>query len=565
MKVRWGRVIMAFVVLGLGCGALALVLRSGLLEGLGSGGSVADPDLPRPTERGGQQRASDRGSNSSDSSAPAGSNSAERIPAGDLRPFRVLSLGYTPYMATLVHMDAGDYLEKLGYDLQLVDVYDEAVGLDEAGQCQALQSGDYQALATTLDATRKCGQGVLMAIPLGQSAGNDKIVVKEQVETWNDVFEHAVAYTDASVSQYMACFASHSANQPIRLGEPYGDAAEAVDAFINSGAEQNILSVVAWEPEAGRALAEVPGSKVLLSSKNVRILWDVIEFSAAQVKDDRAPFQAFTKAYYQALLDLTRDPAAALGRIQAWQAREDAPAGLVTVTELEAFKADMDNEAFATLRDAQILMSEQSTVLNRLDEAGFYWDYCGVELPEVANLATLIDPSFVTELADAEPALRGQASELPSAEAFQVSDFTDAAAVTDAQIQAAQVIFQQGVNIEFQANRTDFKNPAAAYETLQNAVRFLRTCRDCVLQVQGGAAYPGQRICPSCDQASSDGLAVSRGRKVYDELRQRFDVPEAQLRLLDSPHSPQFPGSNAEEELRQDRRTFLTGLQLGGR
>lgn len=563
MKVRWGRVFLALLVLVLGCGFVGLALRSGILGPMSSGGgSVTDPDLPRPTERGSQRAASDR-----DSDAPASSvgDGGSRVDPGNLEPFRVLSLGYTPYMATLVHMDAGDYLEKLGYDLQLVDVYAEGAELDEAGQCQALKAGDYEALATTLDATRKCGEGVVMAIPLGQSAGNDKIVVKEQVQTWNDVFEHAVAYTDASVSQYMACFASHSANQPIRQGQPFADAAEAVDAFINSGAEQNILSVVAWEPEATRALAEVPGSKVLLSSKNVRILWDVIEFSAERVEQNRAPFQAFTKAYYQALQDLTRDPAAALGRIQAWQAREDAAPGLVTVTEPQAFRADLDNEAFATLRDAQILMTEQSTVLNRLDEAGFYWDYCEVAPPPVSNLATLIDPSFVTELADAEPGLRGQAAELPSAEAFQVSDFTDAAAVTDAQIQAAQVIFQQGVNIEFQANRTDFKNPAAAYEVLQNAVRFLRTCRDCVLQVQGGAAYPGQRICPSCDQASSDQLAVSRGKKVYDELRQRFDVPEPQLRMLDTPHSPQFPGSNAEEELRQDRRTFLTGLQLGGR
>jgi len=560
MKIRWGRVILAILFLSLGCGVVAyLSLRqtdlTTILPGGGdSGVTVGDENPPS----GGSERPTARTSSSQGDSQP-------RVPSGDLEPFRVLSLGYTPYMATLVHMDAGDYLEKLGYDLQLVDVYAEDVNLDESGQCQALKDGDYEALATTLDATRKCGEGVVMAIPLGQSAGNDKIIVKPGVETWNDVFEHSVAFTDASVSQYMACFASHSANQPIRLAEPFGDAAEAVDAFINSGAEQNIQSVVAWEPEATRALQKVPGSRVILSSKDVRILWDVIEFSKDRVSKDTAPFTAFTKAYYQALQDLTRDKASTVARIADWQGREGSAPGLVTTTDLAAFTTDMDNEAFATLRDAQILMEEQRTVLNRLEEAGFYWQYCGVTLPAVSNLAALIDPRFVQDLAAAEPSLRGQANELPSKEAFQVSDFTDAAAVTDAQIQAAQVIFEQGVNIEFQPNRTDFKNPAAAYDVLQNAVRFLRTCRDCILQVQGGAAYPGSGICPSCSPADSDSLAVDRGRRVYDELGKRFDVPEAQLRLMDQPHAPQFPGSNKEAELSQDRRTFLTGLKLGGR
>lgn len=560
MKIRWGRVILAILFLSLGCGVFAyLSLRGNTLTSLMPGGGTGAPTGDRQPASGDMQRPTARTSGGGQGAPEA------RVPAGDLEPFRVLSLGYTPYMATLVHMDAGDYLEKLGYDLQLVDVYAEDVDLDEAGQCEKLKAGDYEALATTLDATRKCGEGVVMAIPLGQSAGNDKIIVKPGVETWNDVFEHSVAFTDASVSQYMACFASHSANQPIRLAEPYGDAAEAVNAFINSGAEQNIQSVVAWEPEATRALQQVPGSRVILSSKNVRILWDVIEFSKDRVSQNTEPFTAFTKAYYQALQDLTRDKASAVARIVDWQRREGSAAALVTTTDLAAFTADMDNEAFATLRDAQILMAEQSTVLNRLDEAGFYWQYCGVSLPAVSNLAALIDPRFVQDLAAAEPSLRGQANELPSQEAFQVSDFTDAAAVTDAQIQAAQVIFEQGVNIEFQPNRTDFKNPAAAYDVLQNAVRFLRTCRDCILQVQGGAAYPGSGICPSCAPADSDSLAVDRGKRVFDELGKRFDVPEAQLRLMDQPHAPQFPGSNKEAELSQDRRTFLTGLQLGGR
>jgi len=51
---------------------------------------------------------------------------------------------------------------------------------------------------------------------------------------------------------------------------------------------------------------------------------------------------------------------------------------------------------------------------------------------------------------------------------------------------------------------------------------------------------------------------------IVEHARQR---PAAQLDVArhDFPHAPQFAGSNDEQQLRQDRRTFLTGLQLGGR
>ena len=574
MRIRWGRVILASTLV-LGCGLLAAwwALGSYLSSQVAPGvtdwirDQAAAPSGPDATAAAGgtgppasgEQPGGDQPAAGSAPGAAGGARDDSGRP-----PFKVLTLQYTPYMATLAHIDAGGYMEALGYDLQLYDVYSDAVDLDEAGQCQAVKDGVYQALATTVDATRKCGEGVAVGIPVGQSAGNDAIIVKPGVETWNDIFEHAVAFTGYSVSEYMACFASHSANQPMKLPLRYDDAGAAVDAWINSGAEQNILSVVAWEPEASRALATVPESRVILSSKDVRVLWDVIELATAQAQADPKPFEAFTRAYYQALVDLTRDPDAALARIVAWAGDDPGRQALLATTDAAEFRRQLDKEAFATLRDAAQLMQNRQTLLNRLDEAAFYWQYCNVEVPAVASAEALILPQFVTQAHD-DAALLGQPNERPSAEIFQVSDFTNAAAVTDAQILQARVLFQKGVEIEFLPNRTDFRDPATAFATLGDAVRFLRTCQDCVLQIEGGAAYPGSAICPNCTPAESDTLAVARGQRVYDELRGGFDVPEAQLYLIDRPHAPQFPGSNDEGQLRQDRRTFLTGYQLGGR
>lgn len=579
MRIRWGRILLGLFVLIIGCGALATVLFTvGGIEMTGDpsgpdGGSVFDRSGDGSGDDGaaGDEREDDASTAGSRQGGPSGSSGAPASSVGaggpgdrpDLPPFRVLTLAYTPYMATLVHMDAGGYMEARGYDLQLFDVYDPEIDLDEEGQCEALKSGEYDGLATTVDATRKCGPGVAAAIPIGQSAGNDAIVVKPDVDTWSEIFDYAIAFTGYSVSEYMACFASHTAAAPMRQVIRTDEAAEAVDLWINSGPEQDIASVVAWEPEVSRALDAVPGSRAILSSRDVRILWDVIEFPTAKVESDPAPFAAFTAAYYAALLDLTNDPGAAMRRMVEWAGDDEGRQALLTTTVPEVFEGDLSLEAFATLRDAAFLMENRAALLSRLEEAGFYWRYCGVDVPDVDDLSALIAPDFVLA-ARQNNALLGQPNERPGTQVFQVTDFTNAEAVSDQEIEGARVLFETGVDIEFLANRTDFRDPEAALETLANAVRFLRTCGDCVLEVQGSSAFPGGALRRSFTEADADALALQRGRRVYEELRLRFDVPEAQIVFVEAPRQRRFTGSVEEGELRLDRRTYLTGYQLAG-
>ncbi len=568
MRIRWSRILLGLFVLIVGCGALAVVLAT-----FGSFDTAVDQGQTESGDESGSENESDetvrktepssRGTSVGDRAPASSSGSESASDRDDLPPFRVLTLQYTPYMATLAHMDAGGYMEKLGYDLQLFDVYSDEIDLGEEGQCEALKSGEYDGLATTIDATRKCGEGVVAAIPIGQSAGNDAIVVKPDVGTWSEIFDYAIAFTGYSVSEYMACFASHSAaapmNQPVRTD----DAADAVDMWINAGPEQDIASVVAWEPEVSRALDSVEGSRVILSSRDVRILWDVIEFPTESLRSDPAPFTAFSEAYYAALLDLTRDPGSALLRMVEWAGEDEGRQALLTTTVPEAFESELSLEAFATLRDAAFLMEDQATLLGRLEEAGFYWSYCGVDVPDVDDLSALVAPEFVLAARETS-SLLGQPNERPGTEVFQVTDFTNAEAVSDDEIAGARILFETGVDIEFLANRTDFRDPAAALDTLSNAVRFLRTCSDCILEVQGSSAFPGGALRRTFTEADADALALERGRRVYDELLQRFDVPEAQIHFVEAPRQRRYPGSVVESELRLDRRTYLTGYQLAG-
>lgn len=559
MKIRWGRVAFGLFILAIGCGLVGVFLANNF-----AGRSGDQVDQAPPAEL------TSRAASYSDAypsarpvvpKAPTRSARADTT-TGNLPAFKVLTVQYTPYMATLIHMAAGGYLADEGYDLQLVDGY--AAGLDDPGQCEALRAGEYDALATTLSTLRLCGEGTSIAIPLGQSAGADAIVVKEGVERWDDVFDHAIAFAGNGVSEFMACFASHTANKPLQLPLRYDSASDAVDAWINSGVEQDIASVAAWEPEVSRALAAVPNSRVLLSSKDVRIIWDVLAYSRTKTDADRAPFEAFTRAYYRALLDLSKDSGAAFTRMMEWAEGDEARTALLATSDAAAFAADMDREAYATLRDAATLMNEKVTLRNRLDEAAFYWRYCQHAVPDLSSDDVMIDGSFVLAARE-DDTLVGNPNERPSGEVFQVTDFTNREAVTDDDIAGARLIFETGVEIEFLPNRTDFRDAAAALSTLEDAVRFLRTCADCVLEVQGSSALPGAALARNAaSQADADALAVARGRKVYDTLIQQFDVPEAQLRFIETAHARRFAGSTNEQELRQDRRTYLTGYQLTG-
>lgn len=562
MKVRWGRVALGLFILAFGCAMVGVLLAPQLTSRLPD--AADSGDVPPAADRGDGYPAPGAVERATKAAARIAGAPATAAARGDRKPFRVLTLQYTPYMATLAHMAARDAMGPYGYELELVDVYAPEVDLDEAGQCEAMKAGEYDALATTLDAVRKCGPGVAVGVPIGQSAGNDAIVAKSGIDTWQGIFDHAIAFTGGSVSEYMACFASHTANAPIRLPVAADDAGAAVDDWINSGVEQDIASVVAWEPEVERALQAVEGSHVILSSKDVRILWDVVEFSTARVQADPAAFEAFTRAYYASLLDLSSNPEGALDRIVDWALGDEGRQALLTTDDAATFRADLDREAFATLRDAAQLMEERTTLRNRLDESAFYGRYCGAAVPDVPNVDSLVAPEFVLA-ARADSALVGSASERPSAEVFQVTDYTNREAVTDEQIAGARLIFETGVEIEFLANRTDFRDPSAALRTLEDAVRFLRTCADCVLEVQGSSALPGAALARNqASQADADALAVARGRTVYETLIQQFDVPEAQLRFIETAHARRFAGSTNEQELRQDRRTYLTGYQLTG-
>lgn len=561
MRIRWGRIMLVMLIVLFACGGIALLagyLPSEIGDGPASPGAQFTSRPTAPSDRA-ASRADDL------ANAPARTAAPAERPRDDgaLPAFRVLTLQYAPYMATLAHMDAGGYLEARGYDLQLVDVYSDDVGLDEEGQCQAIRSGEYDALATTLDATRKCGDGAAVGIPIGQSAGNDAIVVKPGVTTWSEIFDHAIAFTGYSVSEYMACFASHTAAAPLQFPLRYDDAAAAVDAWIDSGVEQDISAVVAWEPEIDRALAAVPGSAVILSSRDVRILWDVVEFSTARSSAEPEAFQAFTAAYYEALADLARDSDGAYGRLAEWAGADEGRQSLMTAGSADELREQLGLEAFGTLRDAALLMDDGRTLTSRLEEAGFYWNYCGQPVPPVQDLRTLLAPEFVLA-AKTDAGLQQALDARPGDLIFQVTDFTNKDAVNDDAIAQAQKLFETGVDIEFEPNRTDFRNPAKAQQTLEDAVRFLRTCQDCFLEIQGSAAYPGGAFRRSFTEADADVLAIDRGRRVFDELSQRFDVPDAQLLFLETSRARKFPGSVIEDELRLDRRTYLTGYKLAG-
>ena len=100
----------------------------------------------------------------------------------------------------------------------------------------------------------------------------------------------------------------------------------------------------------------------------------------------------------------------------------DTPSGLV--------------RAYAQIKDGDVTSVSFDNV-----PAFVYRSDVALKVPEVGDLGALVLPSFVLETREYSELL-GSPGTNPGSKVFQVTDFTDASAVSDAQIEQARVLFQ---------------------------------------------------------------------------------------------------------------------------
>ncbi len=445
-------------------------------------------------------------------------------------------------------MQVRQLLQKRGYELELVPFGLEGEAPSETERWAKLRSGEWDVLATTLDGFARQSDASIGAITtvIDESAGADKLVVKPEIATLNDLRGKRISFSEGSVGEYFLYYALSLAGltpQDVTLvGRP--SVADAVAAFNNGEAD----AVSGWEPDI--LDAEQNGGTVLIASDKLRAILDVLVSSRPALSSKTEALQAFHDAWYEALKVTIDTPDQAGADIVNWGHPD-----WTFVAAPEDFRAALETLAQANLGANQIAFQSPQLLSSRLNEARGVWERAGQQPPTV-TLTDLIDGRFV-QAAARQSGL--SASQAPVNSSFLLTERVELPQLTGQDLQSAQTVVQLPLEkIDFQPESTRL-TAQAEQDLINQVLPVLRSSR-LYLKIEGSSAWPGPE--GRFTQEDIRAFALSRATSVQTFLvQQGIDAN----RLLVGTIDPKFPNSVSEEELAQDRYVRFTLVTTGGR
>ena len=445
-------------------------------------------------------------------------------------------------------MEVRQLLQKRGYELQLVPFGLEGEAPSEAERWAKLRSGEWDVLATTLDGFARQSDASIGAITtvIDESAGADKLVVKPEITTLNDLRAKRISFSEGSVGEYFLYYALSLAGltpQDVTLvARP--SVADAVTAFNNG----EVDAVSGWEPDI--LDAEQKGGKVLIASDKLRAILDVLISSRPALSNKAEALQAFHDAWYEALKITIDTPDQAGIDIVSWGHPD-----WTFVAAPEDFRVSLEKLAQANLGANQIAFQSPQLLSSRLNEARGVWERAGQQPPEV-TLSELIDGRFV-QAAARQPGL--SASQAPVNSSFLLTERVELPQLSEQDLQAAQTVVKLPLEkIDFQPESTRLTTQAEQ-DLINQVLPVLRSSR-LYLKIEGSSAWPGPE--GRFSQEDIRAFALSRATSVQTFLVQQGIDPN---RLLVGSIDAKFPNSVSEEELAQDRYVRFTLVTTGGR
>jgi NitT/TauT family transport system substrate-binding protein len=482
------------------------------------------------------------------SSGAAPAATATRAAASNV-PAMSLSVAYdayAPYLPVRIAEEEGYYRAR-NLAVQQIPFGLGGNDYNEEQRRAALRDGKFDVLLTTLDAVALFGNeqtGKVVAI-VDESAGADKIVARAPIQRLNDLRGKRITYSAGSVGEFYLYATLNLVG--LKASDVQLVPAESVEEAVEKYRANQADAVVAWEPNVQEALA-APNSKLLLGTDNYRAVLDVIVVSTKALAEKPAAVQAFMDAWFEALKLTTDEPERAGEALVAagdtdWtgvETSEDFTEALGLVAQ-----ATLGQNAFA-LRDASLLGG-------RLREAQNVWRANGKNVGEV-DPTRLIDGSFVQKssgqgtLGSARPPVNPtfvltSAIRLPQLTPEQIGQTTAVA-----ELPLKQIAFEPNSAVLSEQGRNDL---------LTQVVPVLKQTPGLYLRIDGGAAQP-----ITDTEADNRAFAHERAQAViFFLLGQGID----QNRLIEGYVPPQFPRSQNEAELQQDRRVVFTLVQPGGR
>jgi NitT/TauT family transport system substrate-binding protein len=445
-------------------------------------------------------------------------------------------------------MQTRKLLETRGYELKLVPFGLEGPAPSEEERWQKLRSGEWDVLATTLDGFARQSDPTIGAITtvIDESAGADKLVVRPEIASLNDLRGKRIAFSQGSVGEYFAYYALSLAGlTPADVTLVARESvADAVTAFTAGEAD----AVSAWEPDV--LAAEEAGGTTLIASDKLRAILDVLITSRPAIDTRPEAVQAFHDAWYEAVKLTIDDPTAAGTEIVNWGNTDWS-----FVAAPEDFRAGLETLAQATLGANQIAFQSPQLLTSRISEAQTVWARVGQQ-PPAADLTQLVDGRFALGSARSPQLFSTQP---PVNSSFLLTARVELPQLSEQDLQGAQEIAKLPLEkIDFQPESTRLTSQAA--EALSSQVLPVLRASRLYLKIEGSAAWPGPEGRFSEEDIRS--FALDRATSVQTFLVQQGIDPN---RLIVGTLDPKFPNSLNEAELVQDRIVRFTLVTTGGR
>ncbi|MGF1574486.1 MAG: ABC transporter substrate-binding protein [Cyanophyceae cyanobacterium] len=264
-------------------------------------------------------------------------------------------------------------------EMRWFDGYLESMQAFAAGQLD----GNTQTLNDTISFVADSPNGQVVVLVNDNSAGNDKIIVTEEINTIEDLLGKRVAIEEGVVDDFLLSLALAEAGYSRNDVEIVPLETGAAAAAFASG---QVDAVGAFPPFWLTAL-ERPGSKELITSAEFPgAIPDLLVLSQTLIDERPEDVQAIVDTWFDVLEFMETNP----GRSDEIIAER---AG-VSVEELDLFR---DGIIFFSSEDNIEAFSEGASMVHMPYAAEIMADFMvGVEfIPEVPDMSTLFDDSFI--------------------------------------------------------------------------------------------------------------------------------------------------------------------------
>tara|TARA_B110000503_G_scaffold83460_1_gene127325 strand:+ start:35588 stop:36580 length:993 start_codon:yes stop_codon:yes gene_type:complete len=236
-----------------------------------------------------------------------------------------------------------EWFREAGVDVAF-EWFDYVASMDAfaAGKLDAVTMTNGDALVTG-----SSGAQSVMIIINDYSNGNDMIVAKPGITSVADLKGKTVGVEMGFVGHLLLLNALEVAglteSDVTLVNVPTNETPQVL-------ASGDVDAIVAWQPNSGQALSQVPGSTAVASSKDAPgLIYDVLAVSPASLATRKADWEKVAKVWYRAV-DYIYDEETQADALSIMAARVGLPA--------DQYKAILDGTKILSLQEAQAAMQK---------------------------------------------------------------------------------------------------------------------------------------------------------------------------------------------------------------